>query len=207
MIEFQIDQRELDRALSRLGGVKHEFVFACIEALKVTVPETRRKVLEMLKTDIAIDSGFVRRAVKSIMYRDTQAQFRVYSKNLLLSDYEVNPSEQTARAGIRSRQWPGFTYKLRNSGDTYSSFGMATGHDGTGSTPFLAYSTNTGELRVMYRRNKNYGDEVLIINNAPSIQYHAANPEVEDTVRIVSTRLFHDALHIAVNRRLLRNGA
>lgn len=206
MIEIQIDQREIDRQLTRLGRVPRRLSQCVVQALRVTVPEVRKKVIGTLEAEVAVGHRFIRRAVKAVRYSDDGAQFRVFSKNLLLDDYELSPREQTARPGVQSRNWPGFEYKLRKNGKTYHSFGTLTGRDGTGSVPFLA-QTQSGNLRVMYRRNKDRSEpgKDVFLAYAPSIQYHAVAPEVEEVARATAMRLFHENLDHIVSVQLGEN--
>lgn len=58
----------------------------------------------------------------------------------------------------------------------------------------------------MYRRNADHvqaGEDKVFLAYAPPIQYHAVAPEVEEAARATSMRLFHDALHRAVNELLV----
>lgn len=208
MIEFQIDQRALNEALVQLGGMQHRLNAAVEMAVHSVAPKVRTEVIGTLERDVTTGKNFIRRAVKAVRMTGSEARFKVFSKRLFLDDYELSPREQTARPGVAPRDRPGFNYKLRRDGDTYSSRSMPNGKDGSGSKPFLA-RTEKGTLRVMYRRSADRkaaaGDDVYLAY-APSIQYHAVAPEVEDAARETSMRLFHEALDNAV-RALLRNGA
>lgn len=204
MIEIQIDQQRLDKELARLQGSAYRLSRAVKIALYEVTPQVRAEVIGVLEKNITVGSKFVRRAVKAVRHMGDSAQFRVFSKSLFLDDYELTPREQTARAGTRSKDWPGFTYKLRNDGKTFHSFGTPTGRDGTGSTPFIAKAAS-GNLRVMYRRNPNHvqsGEDNVFLAYAPPVQYHAVAPEVEELARATSMRLFHDALRRAIDELL-----
>lgn len=203
MIEIQIDQRELERQLARLGGIPRRLSQCVAQALKATIPKVRKEVIGTLEDEITVGRRFIRRAVKAVRYSEENAQFRVFSKSLFLDDYELTPREQTAHTGTSSRNWSGFTYRLRKGGNEYSSLGTPTGRDGTGSVPFLA-KTESGNLRVMYRRNPNRSEpgKDVFLTYAPSIQYHAAAPEVEDVARETSMRLFHENLDRIVTATL-----
>lgn len=201
MIEIQFDQRIIAQQLARLGGVQHQLARAVKSALMATAPEVRKEVIGVLEQDIAVGRKFVRRAVRAVRHLSESSEFRVFSKSLFLDDYELEPREQTARQGVRSKEWPGFTYKLRQGGKTFHSYGTPTGSDGTGGTPFLAM-TASGQLRVMYRRNKNRvesGENDVFLAYAPPIQYHAAAPQVEDHARETTMRIFHAKLIAAVD--------
>ena len=204
MIEIHFDQRVIAQQLARLGGAHHNLARAVKSALMATAPQVRAEVLGVLERDITVGRKFVRRAVKAVRHLSTASEFRVFSKSLFLNDYELEPREQTARPGMRSKEWPGFTYKLRQGGKTFHSYGTPTGSDGTGSTPFLA-RTSGGELRVMYRRNPGHvqrGDDDVFLAYAPPIQYHAAAPQVEDAARETTMRIFHAHLVRAVDNIL-----
>lgn len=199
MIEIQFDPHLINEALARLDGVQHNLARAVKSALMATAPQVRTEVLGVLIRDVAVGNKFVRRAVKAVRNMGDSAEFKVFSKRLFLDDYELTPREQTARLGVRSKDWPGFTYKLRRSGDTYHSLGTPTGSDGTGSTPFLA-RTSGGNLRVMYRRNPEHqGNDDVFLAYAPPIQYHAVAPHVEEAARNTAMRIFHTELERAVD--------
>lgn len=203
MIEIQIDQRQIAAELARLGGVQHNLARAVKAALMATAPKVRADVIGVLERDITVGKKFVRRAVKAVRDMGGSAEFKVFSKSLFLDDYELEPREQTARLGMRSKEWPGFTYRLRRDGKLFHSYGTPTGSDGTGSTPFIA-PTARGTLRVMYRRNPDHaqgGDDVFLAY-APPIQYHAVAPQVQETARNTAMRIFHQELTRAVDNIL-----
>lgn len=205
MIEIQFDPRLIDEALSRLGGVQHNLARAVKAALMATAPRVRADVIGVLVRDITVGNKFVRRAVKAVRNMGGSAEFKVFSKSLFLDDYELEPREQTARFGMRSKEWPGFTYRLRRDGKRFHSYGTPTGSDGTGSTPFIA-RTSRGTLRVMYRRNPGRvraGEDRVFLAYAPPIQYHAVAPHVERTARDAAMRIFHQELTRAVDNILV----
>ncbi len=204
MIEIQFDPRLIDEALARLGGARHNLARAVRAALMATAPKVRADVIGVLERDITVGNKFVRRAVKAVRNRGDSAEFKVFSKSLFLDDYEVDPRERTARPGMRSKEWPGFTYRLRRDGRQFHSYGTPTGAHGNGSVPFLAY-TGRGTLRVMYRRNPGHvqaGEENVFLAYAPPIQYHAVAPHVEETARDTAMRIFHQELSRAVDNIL-----
>lgn len=204
MIEIRFDPRLVDEALARLGGMQHNLARAVRAALAATAPQVRREVIGVLARDVTVGNKFVRRAVKAVRNRGESSEFRVFSKSLFLDDYELEPRSRTARPGMRSRNWPGFTYRLRRDGRLFHSYGTLTGAHGNGSVPFLAY-TSRGALRVMYRRNARNvraGGENVFLAYAPPIQYHAVAPQVEEAARVTSMRIFHQELDRAVDRIL-----
>lgn len=201
MIEIQFDADKIDEALRRLHGSRHLLSRAVGVAVRATAPEVRRTVIGVLENEVLVGSRFIRRAVRSVRDFGNQSRFRVFSKRLLLDDYRLTPRERTARKGIRSSRWPGFEYQLRKDGPTFNSLGAIGGGTGTGSHPFLGNIGGGEELRAMYKRANG---EVFLVY-APSIQYHACAPEVEEYAREVSMATFHDALDRAVSRLLKEN--
>lgn len=204
MIEIQIDQRQIAAELARLGGVQHNLARAVKAALMATAPKVRADVIGVMERDITVGNKFVRRAVKAVRNMGDSAQFKVFSKSLFLDDYELEPRKRTARLGVRSKEWPGFTYRLRRDGKQFHSYGTPTGSDGTGGTPFIA-PTSQGTLRVMYRRNPDHvqtGDDDVFLAYAPPIQYHAVAPQVQETARNAAMRIFHQELARAVDNIL-----
>lgn len=203
MIEIRFDQRLIAKELARLGGSQYRLARAVKMALAATAPQVRATVLTTLEKDVAVGSKFIRRAVKAVRNLGDTSRFKVFSKNLFLDDYELTPREQTARLGMRSRDWPGFIYRLRKGGKEFHSYGTPTGGSGTGSTPFIA-RTASGRLRVMYRRDASRaapGEDVFLAY-APSIQYHAVAPDVEEAARVTTMRIFHKELAHAVDELL-----
>lgn len=199
MIEIHFDAERIDEALRRLHGSEHLLSQAVRRAVQVAAPGVRRAVRVHLEQEVTVGPRLVRRAVKAVRDYGNEARFRVFSKNLLLDDYKLTPRERTARRGVRSSRWPGFSYRLRKSGPVFNSLGTLGGGTGTGSHPFLA---DTGEaLRGMYRRANG---EIFLVYG-PSVQYHACAPEVEEEAREVGMELFHEALDRAVSRLLKEN--
>ena len=208
MIEIQFDMNEIQRALDRLYGSKKLLSEAVSSALIVTVPEVRKRVIGVLQDKVTVGDKFIKRAVKTSQIQAGLGQFRVVSKRLFLDDYELSPRVQTAKPGMQSRNWPGFSYKLRKDGKTYHSFDTPTGSDGTGSKPFIAM-TSKDTLRVMYRRNSGHideGERDVYLAYAPPIQYHAVAPEVEEAARETSMHIFTEALERAVSNMLNAKG-
>lgn len=203
MIEIHFDQRLIAKELARLGGSRHRLAHAVKMALQATAPQVRATVLTTLEKDVAVGSRFIKRAVKTVQNLGETARFKVFSKNLFMDDYELTPREATARLGMRSRDWPGFTYRLRKGGKEFHSYGTPTGGSGTGSTPFIAH-TASGRLRVMYRRSadRSVPGKDVFLAYAPSIQYHAVAPDVEEAARETTMRIFHKELARAVDELL-----
>ena len=208
MIEIQFDMDAIQRAVDQLHGSKKLLSKAVTSALIVTVPEVRKRVIGVLEDDVTVGKRFIKRAVKTAQFQAGLGRFRVVSKRLFLDHYELSPRVPTARPGVQSRNWPGFSYKLRRSGKTYHSFDTPTGSDGTGSKPFLGVTDN-GTLRVMYRRNPGHvedGQRDVYLSYAPPIQYHAVAPEVEEAAREPSMLIFNAALERAVDNMLNAKG-
>lgn len=200
MIEIVIDSRALESALEEVNGCEAKLRLAVKKAIPVVAAQVRREVIGYLGENVALapqHGALIKRAVKALQNRDGESRFRIASKRLLLSDYDVSPREATARAGVPVRQRKAFHYHLRVGGERYSSLSALTGRLGNGSIPFIA-RTLSGELRVMYRSANKPSDEPLLVY-APTVQYHAVTPEIEERAHDISMEFFRAALRKAIS--------
>lgn len=188
MIEIQIDQREIERQLARIGNMPVRLAECVRLAMKDTAPAVRQRVIDTLKSRTYIFEQTIEKSVGRVLYNDGGARFRISSGgNLPLEEYSsIDPLEQTARKGMSSRNWPGFSYRFSTSGKEYNSLGTLTGKDGKGSIPFLVpVSSGGNQLQVKYRHSNK-----LFRLFGPSVQYHAMMPEVLAAARELGQQLF-----------------
>lgn len=196
MIEIAIDKAQIERALKRLNGIEYRLNGAIKVALGATVPIVRAEIIGVLEKDVIVGKKFIARAVKRVRkMREGSYSITIASKSLFLDDYAISPRRQTATLGVQSTHWEGFNYKLRHDGKMFNSRGTLTGTDYNGSTPFIA-ETERGELRVMYRHKRR---QTPFLAYAPSIQYHAVGPHVQEAAEEKSMEVFHQKLMEAVN--------
>lgn len=203
MIELHLDTEELEKALKLLGGSEYALKVAVRKAIPSVAEAVRKQVLTTLDKDVALapKSGvLIKRAVKAVQNLGEGARFKVASKHLLLGDYDVTPLSITAKKGVRVKDRKPFHYHLRKGGERFSSHSLAiTSQRGNrGSLPFIA-ATREGHLRVMYRSPSDDHDTPLLAY-APSVQYHAATPEMEQEALEVSTKAFREALLRVIER-------
>ena len=193
MIELAFDQKDMDEALARLGGAKDKLDRIIRDIVPGVAQRVREEVLEHLGQTVALaprKGALVKRAVRALKHRG-ESSFVVASRRLLLGDYDVDPMSVTAQPGVPVKMRSPFNYSLRHGGRRFSSLTAPT----AGSIPFIA-RTKDGRLRVMFRGS----NDSLQFLHAPSIQYHAATPEVDERIQDLGAELFRSRLNAALER-------
>jgi hypothetical protein len=196
MIEIVIDNKDIEKALQRLDGDRNKLTQAVRDIVPVAARRVRRDVIEYLDRTVALAPKrgiLVKRAVKALRHMDGQSRFSIASKRLLLDDYDINPRAVTAQKGVPVKSRKPFHYHLRKHGALYGSRSTLTGRMGAGSIPFIA-RTQSGNLRVMYRSANTGEHDTPLLVYAPSIQYHAVTPELEERERELGARIFGEEL-------------
>ncbi|UQZ90692.1 hypothetical protein C4J81_16375 [Deltaproteobacteria bacterium Smac51] len=133
---------------------------------------------EHLALEVALPPKQTKKAISvriSAASSGVRAELKVRSGRLPLINYDVQPQAVTARKGVRSKNWPDFTFALRR-GRTQAGRSRIEG----ASLLFIA-RMNSGHLGVYYRTgNKSKSGRGQVKESiGPSVQYHAAAPEVE----------------------------
>jgi hypothetical protein len=155
------------------------------------------QVAQHLEANVALPAKFARQAVKisgvKLEGDKVMGEVTVRSKHIPLIDYDVQPKTITARRGLPSRQWPGFSYALRL-GERRKSESRIHGKG----LPFIARMPG-GHLGVYFRpghiagstykkglwgkgRRGTKDHEAIKQDWGPDLQYHVATPEIEEAV-------------------------
>lgn len=174
-IEITIDPAMLEEAMRRMEGIPYALQRAVFPAVSEILNGVRDELSEHIKTEVPLPDKIAKKAIKLSaprLYNGTvMGEVGVGSATVPLINYDVQPAEITARPGMRSKQWPGFTYSLRK-GDRRQSSELGHGV----SLPFIARMPN-GHVGVYYRTpsqmKQAYG---------PTVQYHVATPDVEQKI-------------------------
>lgn len=198
-IEIQIDPGQLDDAMRRLEGIPYALQRAVYPAVSEVLQGVRDQLAEYIKSDVPLPDKIAKKAVRLAAPRlsggTVVGEVTVGSATIPLIHYDVQPSEITARTGMRSQQWPGFTYSLR-SGDRRPGSERS---EGVG-VPFIARMP-TGHVGVYYRTptqmKQAYG---------PTVQYHVATPDVEQTVVDRANSAFPAVLARYVDQAIANHG-
>lgn len=179
MIELHFDAREIERQMQRLERVPQAVSRALYPAVSQVVDMARDTLRTQLDADVPLPATLLRQSITSGPVRATNqgvaGVVRVCSRPVRLIDYDVTPQTVTARKGLPSRRWPGFSYALRNNARRMSA------ELPTESLPFIAIMHNRGKgghSGVFQRTRQGKIKELY----GPHVQYHATRPEVEAAV-------------------------
>ena len=199
MIEIQVDPKQLDAAMKRLKDIPYAMQRAIFPAVTEMLVGVRAELAGHLTGEVALPEKLAAKAIKVSAPRlsgDTVVgEVMVKSANLPLINYDVDPAEITARKGMRSKQWPGFTYSLRKGQRRQSTERV----QGIG-LPFIARMPN-GHLGIYYRTATQMKQAF-----GPTVQYHVADPGVEESIVDNARRRFPDILSRFVDRAISEHG-
>jgi hypothetical protein len=200
MIELQIDASEIDRAMRRLEKIPYAMQRAVIPAVSEMMRDVADQLADHLESEVPLPAKLSRKAVRvgsvSVRGNVVSGDIKVRSAHLPLIHYDVQPGDITARAGLPSRRWPGFTYALR-AGERRQSRDLING----AGLPFIARMPG-GHLGVYFRPGYNAGPRSggrasglwgkgsrgekshasIKELYGPDVQYHVADPAVEQAV-------------------------
>ena len=197
MIQITVDESKIDAALKRLEKVPYAMHRAIMPAVHEMLREVAGQLSEHLETNVPLPTKHIRQAVKVVGVKleggKATGEVRVRGQHIPLIDYDVQPSEITARRGLPAKSWPGFTYALRT-GERRASANRIHGKG----LPFIARMPG-GHLGVYYRPGHIAGGtfqrglwgkgrhgvkdhEAIKEDWGPDVQYHVATPEVEEAV-------------------------
>lgn len=219
MITVEFDQKLIDRELRRLKAVPYAVQKVLYPAISEVLHEARRNLAEQLTADLPLSPRFIAASIKLAVNYATAAgaegSLTVASKAVPLIDYGVTPAQVTARKGMRSKQWPGFSYSLR-SGEARSREALV-GTFGAG-LPFIAQMRNsTGKRRggAMHAAQSGGGHLGVYARTVfgqlkelygPPLQYHATTPEMERMLLAKSQETFERVLPRMVDAALASHG-
>lgn len=174
-IEIRIDPAELDEAMRRMEGIPYALQRAVYPAVAEVLDGVRDDIAKHVKSDVPLPDKIAKKAIRLSMPRmsggTVVGEVSVGSATVPLIHYDVQPQAITARPGVCSKQWPGFTYALRTGERRQSSErGQGVG------LPFIARMPS-GHVGVYYRTTSQMKQAY-----GPTVQYHVATPEVEQKV-------------------------
>lgn len=195
-IEIQIDPAQLDEAMRHLEGIPYAVQRAVFPAVSEVLQGVRDQLAGYLSSDVPLPDKLSRKAIKLSGVRleggTVMGEVSVSSALIPLIHYDVEPFEITARRGMRSSKWPGFTFALRT-GDRRQSSERAEGKG----LPFIARMPG-GHLGVYFRPGYQSGvresglwgkgksgfkaHDAVKQAYGPRVQYHVATPDVEQMV-------------------------
>ena len=227
-VEITIDQTQLDAAMRRLEKVPYAVQRAVLPAVSEMLRDTVAVLYRGLG-QVPLPHGRIRSAVRvtGVRMEGNVAVGRVMVRSprgIPLIEYDVDPAEITARPGMVSHNWPGFTYSLRagqrrRSADYPHGEGlpfiarMPGGHLGVYyRTDWSAWMKNEagygGRKSGLWGKGKRGVKEHAAIRQAyaPSVQYHAADPEIEETIVGAASAKFPDILSRYVDRAIAAHG-
>ena len=221
MIEITVDAEELDAAMRRLEKVPYAMQRAIIPAVSELMQRVRGQLADYLRSEVPLPEKLASRAIKLSAVRldgnRVSGEITVRSPHLPLIHYDVSPAEITARLGLPSRRWPGFSYGLR-AGERRRS----EDYPHSAGKPFVARMPG-GHLGVYYRPGHKSGVRKsglwgqggrglkahAAIKEAygPDVQYHIANQDVEQSVMDRAAEAFPIILSRYVEQALARQAA
>jgi len=218
MIEIDVDPTTLENALRRLEKVPYALQRAIMPAVHEMLCGVADRVADYLESDVSLPAKISRKAVRISGVRldgnTVTGEINVNSKRIPLIHYDVRPQEITARPGLPSRRWPGFSYSLRD-GERRSSASLIKGSG----LPFVAKMPG-GHVGIYFRtgyksghrqsglwgtskwhRKKSDADfyrdhEAIKQIYGPSVQYHVLNPALGESI----TRQASDAFPVILAR-------
>jgi hypothetical protein len=219
-IEIRIDASEIDRAMRRLEKVPYALQRAVIPAVAEMMRGMAEHLSDYLESDIPLPAKLSRKAIRigsvRLQGNAVSGEIVARSAHIPLIDYDAQPNAITARPGLSSRNWPGFTYTLRvgarrQSRDLIKGAGL----------PFIARMPG-GHLGVYFRTGYQSGVRKSGIWGkggrgekahaaikqlyGPDVQYHIRNPAVEKMVVDYATDAFPIILDRYVEQAIERFG-
>jgi len=199
MIELTLDPATLDDASRRLAKVPYALQRAIMPAVSEMLKGVREEVAERLQSEVPLPAKLLEKAIRisgvTVKGNGVEGEILVKGKHVPLIHYDAQPSDITAQAGISSKNWSGFTYALRT-GERRASVNLIEGRG----LPFIARMKG-GHLGVYYRpgykaglgrgrQSKLWGTgargekdhDSIKEMYGPEVQYHIADPAVEEAV-------------------------
>ena len=199
-VEIKIDPKEVERAFKRLEKVPYALQRAILPAVTEVLGGVKSNLAAHLTSEVPLAKKAAGKAVKlgrtSVSGGFIRGEVNVSSRMIPLVDYDAKPQTITARKGVRSSNWPDFTYSLRRG----QRRGGRSRIEGI-SLPFIA-RMSSGHLGVYYRASKTSIKQAY----GPTVQYHVATPEVEASFARTAELKFPAVLNRYVEQALASIG-
>ncbi|MCL2459131.1 MAG: hypothetical protein FWF31_09890, partial [Desulfobulbus sp.] len=149
MIEITVDPAQLDAAMQRLAKVPYALQRAILPAVHEMLRGVADQLADYLESDVPLPAKIARKAIKisgvKLEGDKVTGEVNVRSPHVPLIHYDAQPDSITARPGVASRSWPGFSYSLRT-GERRRSENLIKG----AGLPFIARMPG-GHLGVYFR--------------------------------------------------------
>lgn len=216
MITITFDETLIEQQMQRLQKIPYAVQRALFPAVSETLRLARTDLTRQLVSDVPLPPRLLEKSVKlsQAIARGTgvEGSLTVIGKAMPLIFYSVTPKEITARKGLRSKRWPGFTYSLR-SGEARERERLGSINQITG-LPFIAQMRNsTGKRRngVNYAQQSGSGHLGVYYQTSnkqikeaygPTVQYHATTPEIEQMLVAGADENFSRTLPRIIDRVL-----
>ena len=221
MIEISIDPAQLDMAMRRLEKVPYALQRAVIPAVSALMRGVADQLADHLESEIPLPVKLARKSVRigavNLRGNVVSGEIRVRSAHIPLIHYDAQPGDITARTGLPSRRWPGFSYALR-AGERRASKDLILG----AGLPFIARMPG-GHLGVYFRpgyssgvrqsglwgkgKRGTRGHAAIKQLYGPDVQYHVADPAVEQAVVSRASGAFPSILARYVEQAVERFGS
>ncbi len=201
MISITFDAELIERQMQRLAKVPYAVQRALYPAVSEVLRLARTELAGQLVSDIPLPPRLIEKSIKLSQAvargQGAEGSLTVAGRAVPLINYDVQPQDVTARKGMRSKQWSGFSYSLR-AGEQRQREELP-GKFRTG-LPFIARMPG-GHLGVYYRTASQLKEAY-----GPTVQYHATTPEVEQMLRAGAESNFSRILPRIVDTVLAEHG-
>ena len=222
MIELEVDAEQLEEARRRLQKVPYALQRAIIPAVHEMMQGVTALLSEHLEAEIPLPDAVVRRSLHlgSVEIRGNRVMGVITvrsKKHIPLFLYDAQPSDKTAKPGLPSKSWPGFSYALRAGERRSSNLLIGKG----ASLPFIAempgghvgvyvrtgYSAGVRQSGLWGKGRRGVKDHEAIKEIfGPDVQYHVADPAVEGEVLERASAEFPAILARHVDRAIAEFG-
>lgn len=185
-IEIHVDQALFDDAMRRMQKIPYALEKAIYPTISVVVSNAHEEIRNALNSEVALPKKIINKAITMLAPQQENGgvtcSINVESSGIALIHYDVLPNDVTARAGVASKNWTGFSYALRR-GDRRESKDLTR----SVSLPFIARMKSghlgvyhrTGRIKKNSKTGKNYQEIKELYG--PSVQYHFT-PKLEHQI-------------------------
>ena len=219
MITITFDQALIESQMQRLAKVPYAVQRALYPAISEVLRIARSELASQLVSDIPLPPRLIEKSIRLSQAiasgQSVAGSLTVASKLIPLINYDVDPQVVTARKGMRSKTWPGFSYALR-SGERREREQLPGQF--RASLPFIAQVRNSSGRRrngAVYEAQAGAGPLGVYYRTAfgqlkeaygPAVQYHATTPQVEQMLMAGAEENFARILPRIVDTALTAHG-